>query len=152
MLPWERPWIETIKIRKCTIFQPHCDTVPMISPLEALVVESACTRHWPAEAQEPQERGMTRMLLAPHRCRQVQQRQRCRKRKESFFFAHAEIQSRRCIELFFCYCCLRPYSRLCEIKHFGPDAQKMDLLLTPPSIQNTIISPAPPQKRDERTM
>ena len=34
----------------------------MISPLEALVVESACTEHWPAEAQEPHERGMTRVL------------------------------------------------------------------------------------------
>jgi hypothetical protein len=36
----------------------------MISPLEALVVGSACTEHWPAEAQEPLERGMTRVLHA----------------------------------------------------------------------------------------
>ena len=62
-----------------------------------------------------------------------------------------EMQRRKCIELLFSYQCLRPYSRPGEIKHFGQDAQKMDLPLTPRAIQNTVISRRPPQKRDERT-
>jgi hypothetical protein len=53
---------------------------------------------------------------------QVQRRQKSRKEKRSFFFSHAEMQRRKCIELFFCYHCFRPYSRPGEIKHFGPDA------------------------------